>query len=173
MQGRRGTKQTNPHGDPLWAHPPQCLQWAPSGFCTRVICNTPLRCSCLENPRDGVAWRAAVYGVAQSRTWLKWLSSSSNLQHTQVNFFFLIKVECFLGHLQVRTIHLPSCWPWKGVLSSLLRGILPNSKMSTLKVVLLICFWVLCFEGSSLLAQMVKDQPAVQETWMKAFDFIP
>ena len=30
----------------------------------------------LENPRDGGAWWAAVYGVAQSRTWLKWLSSS-------------------------------------------------------------------------------------------------
>ena len=28
----------------------------------------PLQCSCLENPRDGVAWWAAVYGVAQSRT---------------------------------------------------------------------------------------------------------
>ena len=28
----------------------------------------PLRCSCLENPRDGGAWWAAVYGVAQSRT---------------------------------------------------------------------------------------------------------
>ena len=28
----------------------------------------PLQCSCLENPRDGIAWRAAVYGVAQSRT---------------------------------------------------------------------------------------------------------
>ena len=38
----------------------------------------PLQCSCLENPRDGGAWWAAVYGVAQSRTWLKWLSSSSN-----------------------------------------------------------------------------------------------
>ena len=38
----------------------------------------PLQCSCLENPRDGGAWRAAVYGVAQSRTWLKWLSSSSS-----------------------------------------------------------------------------------------------
>ena len=38
----------------------------------------PLRCSCLENPRDGVAWRAAVYGVAQSRTRLKRLSSSSS-----------------------------------------------------------------------------------------------
>ena len=37
----------------------------------------PLHCSCLENPRDGGAWWAAVYGVAQSRTWLNWLSSSS------------------------------------------------------------------------------------------------
>ena len=35
----------------------------------------PLQCSCLENPRDG--W-AAVYGVAQSQTWLKRLSSSSS-----------------------------------------------------------------------------------------------
>ena len=38
----------------------------------------PLQCSCLENPRDGRAWWAAVYGVAQSRTRLKWLSSSSS-----------------------------------------------------------------------------------------------
>ena len=28
----------------------------------------PLQCSCLENPRDGEAWWAAVYGVAQSQT---------------------------------------------------------------------------------------------------------
>uniref|UniRef100_A0A4W2FBK6 RNA-directed DNA polymerase n=1 Tax=Bos indicus x Bos taurus TaxID=30522 RepID=A0A4W2FBK6_BOBOX len=38
----------------------------------------PLRCSCLENPRDGGAWWAAVYGAAQSRTRLKRLSSSSS-----------------------------------------------------------------------------------------------
>ena len=38
----------------------------------------PFQCSCLENPRDGVTWWAAVYGVAQSRTWLKRLSSSSS-----------------------------------------------------------------------------------------------
>ena len=38
----------------------------------------PLQCSCLENPRDGEAWWTAVYGVPQSRTWLKWLSSSSS-----------------------------------------------------------------------------------------------
>ena len=37
----------------------------------------PLQCSCLENPRDEGAWWAAVYGVAQSRTRLKQLSSSS------------------------------------------------------------------------------------------------
>ena len=40
---------------------------------------TPLQCSCLENPRDGGAWWAAVYGVAQSRTRLKRLSSSSSM----------------------------------------------------------------------------------------------
>ena len=39
----------------------------------------PLHCSCLENPRDRGAWWAAVYGVAQSRTQLKRLSSSSRL----------------------------------------------------------------------------------------------
>ena len=39
----------------------------------------PLQCSCLENLRDGGTWWAAVYGVAQSRTQLTWLSSSSNL----------------------------------------------------------------------------------------------
>ena len=36
----------------------------------------PLQCSCLENPRDGGAWWAAVYGVAQSQTRMKRLSSS-------------------------------------------------------------------------------------------------
>ena len=42
----------------------------------------PLQCSCLENPRDGGAWWAAVYGVEQSRTWLKRLSSSSSSRHS-------------------------------------------------------------------------------------------
>ena len=39
---------------------------------------SPLQCSCLENPRDGGAWWASVYGVAQSQTRLKRLSSSSS-----------------------------------------------------------------------------------------------
>ena len=39
---------------------------------------TPLQYSCLENPMDRGAWWAAIYGVAQSLTRLKWLSSSSS-----------------------------------------------------------------------------------------------
>ena len=46
----------------------------------------PLQCSCLENPMDVGAWWAAVYGVAQSQTQLKRLSSSSSRgQHVKVN----------------------------------------------------------------------------------------
>ena len=46
--------------------------------CTEEANGNPLQCSCLENPRDGGAWWAAIYGVAQSRTQLKRLSSSSS-----------------------------------------------------------------------------------------------
>ena len=42
----------------------------------------PLQCSCLENPRDGGAWWAVNYGVTQSRTQLKRLSSSSSKKLT-------------------------------------------------------------------------------------------
>ena len=41
----------------------------------------PLQCSCLENPRDGGAWWAAIYGVTQSWIQLKQLSSSSSQQY--------------------------------------------------------------------------------------------
>ena len=68
-----------------------------------------LQCSCLENPRDGGAWWAAVSGVAQSRTRLKWLSSSSS----------------FGGKS-------------------------------------------LCYQGASLIAQLIKNPPATQETWVRS-----
>ena len=42
----------------------------------------PFQCSCLENPRDGGAWWAAVYGVTQSWTRVKRLSSSSSSAQT-------------------------------------------------------------------------------------------
>ena len=43
-----------------------------------LSCMKKEMCSCLENPRDRGAWWPAVYGVAQSRTRLKRLSSSSS-----------------------------------------------------------------------------------------------
>src|SRR5574337_472018 len=51
----------------------------------------PLQCSCLENPRDGEAWWAAVYGVTQSRTRLKRLSSSSSRLLNLHTFSFLLR----------------------------------------------------------------------------------
>ena len=57
--------------------------WATSLFHVSLSCigegsGNPLQCSCLGNPRDGGAWWAAVYGIAQSWTWLKQLRSSSS-----------------------------------------------------------------------------------------------
>ena len=51
----------------------------------------PLQCSCLENPRDGGAWWAAIYGVTQSQTWLKQLSSSKSmvLRSVLISFFYM------------------------------------------------------------------------------------
>ena len=74
---------------------------------------TPLQCSCLENPRDGGAWWAAVYGVAQSRTWLKRLTLPylcsifkclkfySSLFEKVLNFFF---------HICIDLSFLPALW---------------------------------------------------------------
>ena len=65
----------------------------------------PLQCSCLENPRDGEAWWAAVSGVAQSWTRLKRLGSSSSRQ----------VLDEFLEKPPGGT-HAPRLWPhtrWK------------------------------------------------------------
>ena len=60
----------------------------------------PLQCSCLENPRDRGAWWAAVYGVAQSWTRLKRLSSSSssNIKLKQID----PKAEMNIGSLDLQ-----------------------------------------------------------------------
>ena len=57
----------------------------------------PLQCSCLENPRDGRAWWAAVCGVAPSRTRLKRLSSSSSSRQVyDSTILFLRESRIFL-----------------------------------------------------------------------------
>ena len=65
--------------------------------CIREGNGNPLQCSCLENPRDRGAWWAAVYGVAQSRTWLKRLSSSSSSSITYRRLAALReRMQCYL-----------------------------------------------------------------------------
>jgi len=60
----------------------------------------PLQCSCLENPRDGGAWWAAVCGVTQSRTQLKQLSKHLNLcwLYKWSNLLVGYSLSCLWGH---------------------------------------------------------------------------
>ena len=72
----------------------------------------PLQCSCLENARDGGAWWATVYGVAQSRPRLKRLSSSSstiNKSHISCVPVFIRQVSPFTLGLSLARPVLPFC----------------------------------------------------------------
>ena len=65
----------------------------------------PLQCSCLENPRDGGALWAAIYGVAQSQTRLKWLSSSRDVEHFSCDFWpsvYLLWRNVYLDLLPIK-----------------------------------------------------------------------
>ena len=62
----------------------------------------PLQCSYLENPRDGGAWWAAVYGVTQSRTRLKRLSSSSSSSSTHFVKYLLSTYHLLLIFQRLR-----------------------------------------------------------------------
>ena len=67
----------------------------------------PLQCSWLENPRDGEAWWAAIYGVAHSRTWLKRLSSSSSMYGYE---------SWTIKFVQRRRIDAFELWCWRRLL---------------------------------------------------------
>ena len=74
--------------------------------CTGEGNGNPLQCSCLENPRDGGAWWAAVYGVTQSWTRRKRLSSSSKwkspillAQDAECDFIYVKKVYVSMRNL--------------------------------------------------------------------------
>ena len=66
--------------------------------CTGEGNGNPLQCSCLENPRDGGALWAAVYGVAQSWTQLRWLSSSNPVYQSKKTF---LKRRYVSWHLKI------------------------------------------------------------------------
>ena len=71
-----------------------------SGSCIGEGSGNPLQGSCLENLRDGGAWWAAVYGVTQSRTRLKRLSSNSSVQYYSLQHWTLLpsSVTSVTGH---------------------------------------------------------------------------
>ena len=79
--GRRSLVGCRPRGRYEWDMTER-LHFHVSFSCTGEGNGNPLQCSCLEKPRDRGAWWAAIYGVTQSRTRLKRLSSSSRLLKT-------------------------------------------------------------------------------------------
>ena len=97
--GRRSLVGSSPWG--LWGSDTTSrLHFDFSLSCIGEGNGNPLRCSCLENPRDGGAWWAAVYGVAQSRIQLKQLSSSSSMSvmlsnHLILSYFLLLLPPVF------------------------------------------------------------------------------
>ena len=96
----------------------------PAIYFTHGTNDNPLQCSCLENPKDGGAWWAAVYGVAQGQTRLKRLSSSSRSSvymsmllticptlsvpcsiHKSVQFFFFNSINILFWCLELLMQH--------------------------------------------------------------------
>ena len=66
----------------------------------------PLQCSCLENPRDGGTWGAAIYGVAQSWMQLMRLSSSSS---SMVVLLLVFKGISIPSSIVAVSIYIPTC----------------------------------------------------------------
>ena len=85
---------------------PQLSLWSNSHIHTWLLEKqciwVEVQCSCLENPWDGGAWWASIYGIAQSPTRLKWLSSSSRplLCQTSVG-----KVMSLLFNMLPNSVH--------------------------------------------------------------------
>ena len=101
----------------------------------------PPQCSCLENPRDGGAWWAAVYGVAQSQIRLKRFSSSSSRVHWSFPYSSAGKESaCNAG--DPSSISGSRRFPREGI------------------------GYPLQFPWAFLVAQTVKNPPAMRETWV-------
>ena len=67
----------------------------------------PLQCSCLENPRDGGTWWATTYGVMQSQTRLKRLSSSSSSSNATELCTYKRKILCYIYFTTIRSKRFP------------------------------------------------------------------
>ena len=104
----------------------------------------PLQCSCLENPRDGGAWWAAIYEVSQSQTQLKRLSSSSRRGR------ILGSPGSSVGKESACNTGDPCLIPW-----------LERSTGEGIG-------YPLQYSWASLVPQLVKNTPAMQEIWVQS-----
>ena len=115
--GRRSLVGCSPWG--------RCCVWLHFHFSLSCKGNgNPFQCSCLENPRDGGARWAAVYGVTQSRTRLKRLSSSSSSSSVRFWWRAIFWPRCYNIYWAVisklsASQHVPyvSVKPWNIILS--------------------------------------------------------
>ena len=120
--------------------------------CIREGNGSPLQCSCLENPRDSGAWRAAIYGVAQSRTWLKWLScSSSNIPEWSSGFLHFLQFKsefCYKEFMIRATVSSWSCFCW------LYRASPSSAAKNIINLILVLTIWSCwCVESSLVLLE--------------------
>ena len=145
--GRRSLEGCSPWG--RWeSDTTERLHFHFSLSCTGEGNGNPLQCSCLENLRDKRAWWAAVYGVTQSRTRLKWLSSRSSSRMAcfcqQIYFFnndsFILQFSStkFSMHLGVPRYNIwrrkwqttPVFLPWEFPGQKSLAGYSPRGRKS-------------------------------------------
>ena len=125
--GRRSLVGCSPWGRKE-SHMTERLHFQFSLSCIGEGNGNPLQCSCLENPRDGGAWWAAISGVAQSRTWLKQLSSSSSS-----SLLYSPILTSIRDHWENHTFDQTDlCWQIRSLLFNMLSGLviafLPRSK---------------------------------------------
>ena len=113
-------KSVNPKGNQSWifigrteAEAEAPLLWPPD-VKNRLIGKgngNPLQCSCLENPRDGGSWWAAVSGVAQSQTRLKRLRSYFMAILFSPNYYSIFQFHLFNNVISLMTWNVPLLHP--------------------------------------------------------------
>ena len=92
-----------------WGHKESDTEWLHFHFSLSCIGEgkgIPLQCSCLENPRDGRAWWAAVYGVAQNWIRLKRLSSSSFVFEAILGMVLILTIPYHVAALPISALYL-------------------------------------------------------------------
>ena len=125
--------------------------WATSLSCIGEGNGKPLQYSCLENPRDGGAWWASIYGVAQSQTRLKRLSSSSSIPEWSSGFPHFLQFKSEFGNKEFTiwsTVSSRSCFCWLYRASPSLTAKNIINLISVLAI-----WWCLCVESSLVLLE--------------------